>query len=109
MPYISFNTAVDFLTAVWASDYEKAYEKVVLPGFMGLEGLDDSSPSAFRSHIEKKLLPVIARNLEKGKLVPAEPSDTCCQFYGTADTFSIELVRVDGRIMVCGLNIIKII
>ncbi|HEX2944855.1 MAG TPA: VCBS repeat-containing protein [Clostridia bacterium] len=109
MPYISFNTAADFLNAIWAGDFEKAYEKVVFPGFLGLDGLNDSSPSAFKSYLEKKVVPVIVRNLEKGKLVPAEPSDTCCQFYGAADTFSIELVRVNGRIMVSGLNIIKII
>ncbi len=109
MPYISFNAAADFLLAVWARDFEKTYENVVLPGFLGLEGLDDSSPAAFKSYLEKKVLPVMGRNLEKGKLVPAEPSDTCCQFYGAADTFSVDLVRVNGRMMVCGLNIIKII
>lgn len=109
MPYISFNTAADFLMAVWTRNFDKAYEKVVLPGFLGLSGLDDSSLSAFRNHIEKKVLPVIGRNLEKGKLVPAEPSDTCCQFYGPEDSFSIELTRIKGRIMVCGLNINKII
>lgn len=109
MPYISFNAAADFLQAVWARDFEKAYEKVVLPGFLGLEGLDNSGLEAFKNHLEKKVLPVIGKNLEKGKLVPAEPGDTCCQFYGATDTFSIDLVRVNGRMMVCGLNIIKII
>jgi len=109
MPYISFNAAADFLLAVWARDFEKAYEKVVLPGFLGLDGLDDSSLAAFKYHLEKKVLPVMVRNLEKGKLVPAEPGDTCCQFYGAADTFSVDLERVKGRMMVCGLNIIKIV
>lgn len=108
-PYISFNTAADFLLAVWGGDLEKAYASVILPGFLGLDGLDDSSPEAFKSHLEKKVLPVISRNLEKGKLVPAEPSDTCCQFYGAEDTFSVELVRENGRMMVYSLSIIKII
>lgn len=108
-PYISFNAAVDFLMAVWMRDYDKAYEMVVLPGFLGLQGLDDSELPAFRNHLEKKVHPALSRNLEKGKLVPAEPSDTCCQFYGSEDTFSVELVRVKGRMMVSSLNIIKII
>jgi hypothetical protein len=108
-PYVSFNAAADFLLAVWTGDFDKAYGSVVLPGFLGLEGLDDSSPAAFKSHLEKKVLPVIGRNLEKGRLVPAEPSDTCCQFYGAEDTFSVELVRENGRVKVYSLNIIKII
>jgi len=74
MPYVSYNTAVGFLKAIWMQDYDSAYDMVVLPGFLGLAGLDDSSPEAFRSFIGKNVLPHLMRNLSKGKLIPAASS-----------------------------------
>ncbi len=107
MPYESYNLAVCFINALWAKDYGSAFEMVVMPGFLGLDGLDDSSMTAFKSYISRKVRPVLARNLSKGKLVPAEPYDTCCQFAGAEDYFVVELVRVNGVIKVYSLQITK--
>lgn len=107
MPYESYNTAVDFIRALWLKDYGRAFEMVVMPGFLGLAGLDDSSLSAFKSHIARKVRPALLRNLSKGKLFPSEPYDTCCQFSGSEDCFTIELVRVKNVMKVYGLEITK--
>ena len=107
MPYESYNTAVEFIRAVWLKDYRKAYGMVVLPGFLGLAGLDDSSLAAFRDHITRRVRPVLLRNLSKGKFIPSEPYDTCCQFSGLEDCFTVELVRVKSEIKVYSLEITK--
>lgn len=107
MPYASYNKAVEFIKAIWLGDYEYAYKMVIMPGFLGLKGLDDSSIDAFKYHIDKQVLPVLARNLSKGKLVPSEPYDTCCQFMGTEDCFTVELARKENKLMVYGIIITK--
>ncbi len=107
MPYESYNTAVGFLKAIWLQDYDSAYDMVILPGFLGLAGLDDSSPEAFRSYIGRNVLPHLTRNLSKGRLIPAEPFDTCCRFMGAEDCFTIELVCEKNRIRILSLIISK--
>lgn len=107
MPYISYNAAVDFMRSILLHKYEDAYSMVMIPPFLGLSGLDDSSLPAFRSYIEKKVLPVLCRNLVKGKLVPVEPYDTCCHFAGPEDDFTFELMRTCGGVKISGLVISK--
>jgi hypothetical protein len=107
MPYESYNTAVDFIRALWLKNYRSAFEMVVMPGFLGLTGLDDSSYAAFRNYIARKVRPVLSRNLSAGKLIPSEPYDTCCQFSGPGDCFTIELVRVKSVMKVYSLEITK--
>lgn len=105
MPYVSYNTSVQFLRAIFHQDYDSAYDMVIMPGFLGLEGLDDSSRAAFKRFIDKNMLPKLTHNLEKGRLVPAEPYDTCCKFIGAEDCFTIELVRKGNEIRILGLVI----
>lgn len=107
MPYISYNFAVDFLKTLWERDYKRAYEMVVMPSFLGLPGLDDSSISAFKNFVEKKIIPVLTSNVINGKLVPAEPYDTCCRFSGPEDDFIIELIKTGSIVKVCSLAISK--
>jgi hypothetical protein len=107
MPYESYNTSVEFLEAVWSKDYRKAFNKVVMPGFIGLKGLDDSSLTAFKNFINKKVRPLLMKNLLNGKLVPSEPYNTCCQFAGTENYFTIELVRENKMMKVYGIEITK--
>jgi hypothetical protein len=107
MPYRSFNTAVRFLAAIWKRDYRKAYSMVMIPPFSGLNGLDDPSLPAFKDYIGKKVLPALSRNIEKGKLVPAEPYDTCCHFSGPEDDFTVELSKTDSGVKVSGIMISK--
>lgn len=107
MPYESYNTAVDFIRSIWLRQYEKAYEMVVMPGFLGLAGLDDSSLPAFKTYISRKVRPVLLRNLSKGKLYPSEPYDACCQFTGSEECFTVELVRVGNIMKVYALDITK--
>lgn len=106
-PYESFNIAVSFIQALWSRNYPKAYEMVVMPGFLGLPGLDDSSLGAFKSHVARKIRPALVKNLAKGKLIPSEPYDTCCQFVGAEDYFTVELVKEAGRMMVYSFEITK--
>jgi len=105
MPYVSYNASVKFLRAIFHQDYDSAYDMVIMPGFLGLEGLDDSSKDAFRRYIEVNVLPKLEHNLAKGRLVPAEPFDTCCKFMGAEDCFTVELVRKKNEIMILGLVI----
>jgi len=107
MPYESYNTAVDFIRSLWLRQYERAYDMVVMPGFLGLAGLDDSSLPAFKTYISRKVRPVLLRNLSRGKLHPSEPYDTCCQFTGSEDCFTVELVRVENVMKVNALEITK--
>jgi hypothetical protein len=107
MPYESYNTAVEFLAAIWSRDYRKAFDKVVMPGFIGLKGLDDSSLTAFKNFINKKVRPLLMQNLLNGKLVPSEPYNTCCQFVGSENYFTIELVREKNIMKVYGIDITK--
>jgi len=107
MPYESYNLAVDFLKALWSKDYRNAFEMVLMPGFLGLKGLEDSSLAAFKSHIAGEIRPVLLHNLSKGKLIPTEPYDTCCQFLGPEDCFTVELVRVKSSMKVCSLGMAK--
>lgn len=107
MPYLSYNTAVIFLNALWNRDFKCAYGMAVMPGFLGLDGLDDSSYGAFKRYAEKNIRPVLQRNLTMGKFVPAEPYDTYCLFNGSHDDLTIELVKNKNRIMVQCLNIYK--
>lgn len=107
MPYVSFNTAVAFLRALWKRDYRQAYKMVIMPSFLGLAGLDDSRLSAFRIHADKKIIPYLSRNLECCRLIPAEPYDTCCRFSGPVDEFTIELTKADKEVRISGLTISK--
>ncbi len=107
LPYESYNTAVEFLEAVWSKDYRKAFDKVVMPGFVGLKGLDDSSLAAFKVFINKKVRPLLMQNLLNGKLIPSEPYNTCCQFAGNENYFTIELVRENNTMKVYGIEITK--
>ncbi len=106
-PYVSYNTAVDFLKAIWKRDYKRAYDMVVMPSFLGLAGFDDCRLSAFKSYVGKKIMPLLSRNLENGKLVPAEPYDSCCRFSGTMDDFTIELTKTDMGVKILSLAISK--
>lgn len=107
MPYVSYNTSVAFLNAIFQQDYDSGYDMVIMPGFLGLKGLDDSSLTAFKSYIDKNVLPHLIRNISKGKLIPAEPYETCCRFVGTEDCFTIELVREKNRMQISNLAISK--
>lgn len=107
MPYISYNISVEFLKAIWRSDYPVAYEMVIMPGFLGVAGLDDSSLAAFKTYMERKVRPNLLRNLEKGKLVPSEPYDTCCRFTGPEDSFTIELCSINNGMFISNLSITK--
>jgi hypothetical protein len=105
MPYVSYNTAVDFLRALWKRDYKLAYDMVVIPSFLGLAGLDDDRPSAFKNHVESRIMPFLSRNLASGRLIPAEPYDTCCRFSGVEDDFTIELTKTDTGVKISNLTI----
>ena len=105
MPYASFNMAVCFLKAIWQRDYERAYSMVMIPPFSGLAGLDDPGLTAFKDYIVKKVMPALSRNIERGKLVPAEPYDTCCHFSGPEDDFTIELSKTGSGVKISGLMI----
>mgnify|MGYP000291588587 CR=1 FL=1 len=107
MPYESYNAAVNFLRYIWLREYEKAYSMVVIPPFLGLVGLDDNSLPAFRNYVDRKILPVMARNLLRGKLVPSEPYDTCCHFSGPEDDFTVELIKDSEGVKICRLVISK--
>lgn len=107
MPYLSYNASVTFLNAIFQQDYDSAYDMVIMPGFLGLKGLDDSGIAAFKSYIGKNVLPYLVRNISKGKLVPAEPYETCCKFLGAEDCFTIELVRIEDRMQIFNLAISK--
>lgn len=107
MPYLSFNISVEFLKAISQGDYERAYDMVIMPGFLGINGLDDSSLAAFKSYIGKDVMPYLVRNLSKGKLIPAEPYNTCCKFVGAEDCFTIELVLIKDILRICNLTISK--
>ncbi len=107
MPYLSYNNAVLFLQHLWRQDYKKAYEMALLPCFMGLDGLDDSSLNEFKKYINRKIRPALRRNLSKGRLVPSEPYDSYCLFNGFYDDISVELVNKSGKILVQSLNIHK--
>ncbi len=100
MPYISYNMAVDFLKTTWMAEYVRAYQMVVMPSFLGLSGLDDSSLSAFEAYIDKRIMPVLSRNLGKGRLIPTEPYDTCCRFLGNEDEITIEFVTQDDGVRI---------
>ncbi len=107
MPYVSYNIAVDFLKMLWKRDFKRAYEMVILPSFLGLAGLDDSGVQAFKNYIEKRIYPALSRNIINGKLIPAEPYDTCCRFSGVEDDFTIELIKTGSTAKVCSLIISK--
>lgn len=107
VPYDSYNTAVNFIRSIWLKDYSNAYKMVLLPGFLGVEGLDDSSLSAFKKYVTKKIRPILAKNLSKGKLIPSEPYETCCQFIGADDFINVELIRIKNEIKIYGLDITK--
>lgn len=107
MPYLSFNTAVTFLKNLWVQEYKKSYETVLMPGFIGLSGLDDCSFNAFKKYVNKNIRPVLQRNLSKGKLIPSEPYDNFCLFSGENDDISVEMVQKGGRILVQSINIHK--
>ena len=107
MPYLSYNTAVEFLLGLWKQEYRRIYEMAVLPGFMGLEGLDGSSFAAFKKFIERDIRPELMRNLSKGKLKPAEPFDAYCLFSGVEDDFTVELTRDKGIMKVQAISIYK--
>ena len=49
----------------------------------------------------------IIKEYRKGKLVPAEPYDTCCHFSGPEDDFTIELSKIGGSVKISGLMISK--
>lgn len=107
MPYLSFNRAVAFLQYLWEQDYKKAYEMVVMPGFVGLDGLDDSSLNEFKKYVNKRIQPVLRRNLAKGRLVPSEPYESFCLFCGFYDDISVELMNKNGNLFIQCLTIHK--
>ncbi|NJD04537.1 MAG: VCBS repeat-containing protein [Ruminiclostridium sp.] len=107
MPYLSYNSAVLFLEYLWRQDYKKAYEMVLMPAFMGLDGLDDCSLGGFKKYAGKHIRPVLRRNLSKGRLVPSEPYDNFCLFGGFYDDISVELVNRRGKIFIQSLGIHK--
>lgn len=107
MPYVSYNTAVEFLRALLKRDYKSAYEMVVIPSFLGLAGLDDGRLSAFKSHVDRRIIPFLTRNIDRDKLIPAEPYDTCCRFSGAEDDFTVELTKTDTGIKVSGIKVSK--
>lgn len=107
MPYESYNTAVDFIRSLWLRQYERAYDMVVMPGFLGLAGLDDSSLPAFKAYISRRVRPILLRNLSRGKLCPSEPYDTCCRFTGSEDCFTVELIRAGNEMKVYAFEITK--
>lgn len=106
-PYISYNMAVGFLRAIWLRDYAGACRMAAMPCFLGLTGLDDCSVKAFKSHVDKKVLPALVRNISRSKLIPSEPYDTCCQFTGPEDRFTVEFVRMQKKMMVSSLTVTK--
>lgn len=107
MPYQSYNAAVKFLNGLWKHDYSNTYNMAIMPGFVGLEGLDDCSLTAFRKFVRKNIRPALTRNLSKSKLMPAEPYDSYCVFNGSEDDFTVELVKDKGVLKVQTLNIYK--
>ncbi len=107
MPYQSYNAAVSFLLCLWKKEYKSCFNMAVLPVFLGLEGLDDSSPAAFSRYASRKLRPVLMRNLAKGKLIPAEPCDTCCLFCGAEDDITVELSPDSGLVRISGISLFK--
>lgn len=107
MPYQSYNTAVDFLLSLWRKDYRACFKMAALPVFLGLDGLDDCSLAAFRKFVSKKIRPVLVKNLSRGKLVPAEPCDACCLFYGSEDDITVELAMDRGSVKVTGVSMLR--
>jgi len=107
MPYQSYNMAVEFLMTLWKQEYKRAYKMVRMPAIMGLDGLDDSSLPAFKRYIERNIRPVLVRNLLKKKLVPAEPYDAYCMFYGDEADITVELVKEKSLLKVQSLNVYK--
>lgn len=107
MPYQSYNTAVSFLMSLWLKDYKSCWKMAALPIFLGLDGLDDCSLPAFIRFASRRLRPALVKNLAKGKLVPAEPSETCCSFTGTDDDITVELLPENGIVKVSGISIFK--
>ncbi|MDA8097539.1 MAG: hypothetical protein RDV00_02660 [Clostridia bacterium] len=87
----AYQTALTFLWSLWKDDYETAYRLTLLPTFLGLAGLDDSSLNAFRRRVNEYLRPALVRNLEKGSLSP-EPSNSFCWFEGPDDFFTLGLM-----------------
>jgi hypothetical protein len=86
-----YQAAVSFLWSLWKGDYEIAYRLTLLPTFLGLDGLDDSSLDAFRRQVDEQLRPALVRNLDRGGLLP-EPSHSFCWFEGAEDFFSLGLM-----------------
>lgn len=107
MPYQSYNTAVNFLLSLWRKDYKSCYKMIVLPAFLGIDGLDDSSLDAFRKYASRRIRPVLMRNLSKGKLSPGEPCDSCCVFTGAIDVITVELSIDHGHAKVSGISTLK--
>lgn len=107
MPYLSFNKAVLFIQYLWQQEYKKAYDMVIMPGFVGLSGLDDSSINEFKKYVNRMVRPVLRKNLSKSRLVPSEPYENYCLFSGIYDDISVELVNKDGQILVQSLGIHK--
>lgn len=106
-PYLSYNKAVLFLQYLWQQEYKKAYEMVIMPGFVGISGLDDSSLNEFKKFVNKHIRPVLRRNLSKGRLVPSEPYENFCLFSGCHDDISVELANKNGIIFIQSLGIHK--
>jgi hypothetical protein len=107
MPYRSYNTAVAFMMHLLKHEYKKAYEMVLMPGFMGLKGLDDCSLEAFRKYVCKNIMPVLQRNLAKKKLIPSEPYDDFCLFCGVYEDIAVEFVNKGGQLLIQCVNIYK--
>lgn len=107
MPYKSYNAAVAFIMYLLKHEYKKAYEMVLMPGFMGLKGLDDCSLEAFRKYVCKQIIPVLQRNLAKKKLIPSEPYDDFCLFCGVYEDIAVEFVNKGGRLLIQCVNIYK--
>jgi hypothetical protein len=95
-PYGSYNMCVNFLAAIFNQKYEEIYRQVIVPGFLGLNGLDDCSLKSFVKHMETNVRPILLKNLSKGKLLPSEPFEDYCFFSGPFNNFILELAKKDG-------------
>ncbi|PKM90055.1 MAG: hypothetical protein CVU87_03430 [Firmicutes bacterium HGW-Firmicutes-12] len=69
---IGHNISLYFLLSIAKAKYNRAYELIQLPYFLGLNGVDDNSFDSFLRYLNKNILPILNKNLEKGLLIPAD-------------------------------------
>lgn len=107
MPYRSYNTSVEFLLHLLMHEYKKAYDMVLLPGFIGLKGLDNSNLEAFRKYVTRQIMPVLQRNLARKKFIPSEPYEDFCLFNGVYEDIAVELITRGKKLLIQAVNIYK--